>query len=590
MLPRSFSFVLAAVAVSGGRNDVYAQPLAPPSPKCEVRAVWITTTSGLDWPHSTDPAEQQASLRAIVRSLRARNFNTIYFQVRARGDAYYRSHVEPWAENLTGTLGKDPGYDPLELLITEAHASGLEVHAWFNVFKIRGPHPVPPSVPPHPSLAFPRWVAEVDDELWMDPGVPQVREYLLAVALDLVRHYDLDGINFDFLRYPGSAFPDEGTYRRYGHGLPRDAWRRENIDAFVAAFHDSVILLNPLLKVGAAPLGVYRNGNNGRQTGSYAFYAQDSYGWIQKGLLDYLVPQLYWSRTPVNGSEPSFCSLLHIWSSLTAHRHVYIGIGAFKPEVAGEIAAQVDSVRASGFPGMAFFRLESISDSGILRGRFATPSLCPPMRWKTSGAPRAPSQLTVTGAGSGAYRIAWSPSAAPAAPDSVSQYVVYRSRSGKVRTDDPAEILAVLPGTKTTYIDASALQSLSSYTYAVTAMNRASMESVPSPTAKTPSREMLALKEEFGGIAALVIRQPLEKGPLLIGYTLPDTTPVLLEVLRQDGQHADSLIATPVRSTQNAGIYAVGLDSLAPGRYLIRLATHGTTVERELRVGEGRNR
>src|SRR5512135_3039188 len=154
------------------RTPSAANAQHPIPPKREVRAVWLATANGLDWPHSTDKAEQQASLKRIVASLKAAHFNTIFFQVRARGDAYYRSSIEPWAENLTGVLGKDPGWDPLEFLLTEAHAAGMEVHAWFNVYKVRGTSPVGPSVIPHPSRAHATWCISYAGELWLDPGLP----------------------------------------------------------------------------------------------------------------------------------------------------------------------------------------------------------------------------------------------------------------------------------------------------------------------------------------------------------------------------------------------------------------------------------
>jgi uncharacterized lipoprotein YddW (UPF0748 family) len=144
-------------------------------PKREFRAVWLTTAAGLDWPRTTVPAEQQASLRAIVRTLRQQNFNAVFFQVRARGDAYYRSGLEPWAENLTGTLGRDPGWDPLQFLLDEAHQAGIEVHAWFNVFKIRGPGPVPVTAPLHISRLHPAWTVPAEGQLWLDPGIPEAR-------------------------------------------------------------------------------------------------------------------------------------------------------------------------------------------------------------------------------------------------------------------------------------------------------------------------------------------------------------------------------------------------------------------------------
>ena len=188
----------SASSLSGSR------PIA--SPKCEVRAIWVTTAAGLDWPHSTNRREQREALRTIVTTMKAMGYNTIFFQVRPRGDAYYHSRYEPWAENLTGTLGKDPGWDPLATLLEFAHAEGHRCAC--VVQRLQDPRPEPRrarALPQHPSRALAGWCIEQGGELWLDPGRPEVRTYLAGVVMDLVRSYDIDGLNFDFIRYPGTA-------------------------------------------------------------------------------------------------------------------------------------------------------------------------------------------------------------------------------------------------------------------------------------------------------------------------------------------------------------------------------------------------
>jgi uncharacterized lipoprotein YddW (UPF0748 family) len=229
-------------------SDAAAQ--LPPLPKREVRAVWLTTASGLDWPKTTDRAEQQTSLREIVRRLKQYNFNTIFFQIRSRGDAYYRSAYEPWAENLTGTLGKDPGWDPLAFLINEAHEAGIEVHGWVNVYKVRANGQVPLTTPPHVSRAHPGWVFTYHGEGWLDPGIPETGTYLLNVVMDIVHKYDIDGINFDYLRYPGRDFSDNDSYRKYGLGVPREKWRKANLDRFVGECYDRLTAIRPCSRSG----------------------------------------------------------------------------------------------------------------------------------------------------------------------------------------------------------------------------------------------------------------------------------------------------------------------------------------------------
>ncbi len=352
----------------------------------ELRGVFLTTTNSLDWPQTLNKQEQQTSLRRIVEDMKRANLNTIFFQVRARGDAYFRSSFEPWAENLTGTLGADPGWDPLAFLLEEAHASGLEVHAWFNVYKIRGPVPPPPSLPQHPARAYPAWVVQYENDSWLDPGLPAVREYLVRVVSDLIRKYDVDGVCFDFIRYPGRDFPDEQTYRQFANGKERDDWRRDNINAFVREVHAAAARINPRLKLGAAPLGNYGGPLSAQPDtkttqGSVGDFLQDSRAWLTNGWLDYLVPQVYWPLE-FETRGPDFAHLVRLWMRGAEGRHIYIGIGAYKPEIAPQIPDQITATRMLGAHGQVFFRYEHVKEMRVFGDRYAQPASVPPMPWK----------------------------------------------------------------------------------------------------------------------------------------------------------------------------------------------------------------
>jgi uncharacterized lipoprotein YddW (UPF0748 family) len=372
----------------------------------EVRAVWIATAAGLDWPPAGNPAFQQASLRRFVEALHSSGFTTIFFQVRARGDSYYRSQYEPWAENLTGALGRDPGWDPLASLLIEAHSRGMDVHAWFNVFKIRGPAPVFPSAPLHVSLAHPDWCVTHNDELWLDPGLPEVRTYLMAVALDLIRRYPLDGVNFDFIRYPGRSFDDTRSWRTYGRGGDRDEWRRKNIDTFVEEFYRRATLQRPILRVGSAPLGLYDDDPPSGAGGGYSSVFQDSRGWISRGWHDYLSPQMYWNLGVTRG-DPDFAALSTEWARHGGGRHVYAGIAAYKEDVRRELPLQIDAARAAGLQGQAFFRLQHVLDPAALGGRYRTPAVIPSMPWKDSIPPLPPPHLAVTEVATNIFLLEW---------------------------------------------------------------------------------------------------------------------------------------------------------------------------------------
>jgi len=362
------------------------------SPKRELRAVYITTTNSLDWPKSQNRTEQQASLRKMVNDLNAANLNAIFFQVRARGDAYYRSQFEPWAENLTGTLGKDPGWDPLQFLLDEAHKVGIEVHAWFNVYKIGGVIPPTPSSPQHPVRAFPKWIVQDKNESWFDPGLPEVRAYLVRVLLDLTKNYDIDGICFDFIRYPGVNFADGETYRRYGNGKPIERWRRENINQFVREASEAITHLKPIVKLGAAPVGNYGGALSAQPdtkiaAGAFDDYAQDSRVWLKYGWLDYLAPQVYWTLE-FETKGPDFAHIARTWQKDAAGRHIYISIGAYKPEIFAQIPDLITSTRMLGAQGQVFFRYENVQAMNMFGGRYAEPALIPLMPWKMDSTSR----------------------------------------------------------------------------------------------------------------------------------------------------------------------------------------------------------
>jgi uncharacterized lipoprotein YddW (UPF0748 family) len=354
--------------------------------QAELRGIFLTTTNSLDWPKSLNKEEQQVSLKRIVQDMKRANLNTIFFQVRARGDAYYRSAYEPWAENLTGTLGADPGWDPLAFLLNEAHREGLEVHAWFNVYKIRGPVPPPPSSPLHPALAYPAWVVQYENESWFDPGIPAVRTYLVRVLSDLITRYDVDGVCLDFIRYPGRDFPDAETYRQFGNGVARDEWRRRNVSALVRDMHAAAARLKPALKLGAAPLGNYGGPLSAQPDtktteGSVGDFLQDSRAWLKNGWLDYLVPQVYWTLE-FETRGPDFAHLVRSWMREAEGRHIYVGIGAYKPEIARQIPDQITATRMLGAHGQVFFRYEHVREMQVFGDRYAQPASVPTMTWK----------------------------------------------------------------------------------------------------------------------------------------------------------------------------------------------------------------
>ncbi len=296
-MARSLNIILAILLLLPLTKPADAQPV----PR-EYRAVWLTTIMGLDWPRtratSADKREQQKEeLRRELDALQACGINTVLFQTRIRGTMAYPSSIEPWDPAFTGTPGRDPGYDPLQFVIDEAHARGMELHAWVVAFpicktttvKALGNKTLPRK---HPELC-----QQSGDGYLMDPGVPATGDYIAEVCREIVSRYDVDGIHLDYIRYPEKvvSFDDSRTYRRYGGGMNKQAWRSANVTSVVRKVHAAVKGVRPWVKLSCSPVGKYADlprqstkGWNARDVVN-----QDAVSWYKEGLMDVLFPMMY---------------------------------------------------------------------------------------------------------------------------------------------------------------------------------------------------------------------------------------------------------------------------------------------------------
>jgi uncharacterized lipoprotein YddW (UPF0748 family) len=399
-------FGACSFAVCPGADD-------PPELKREFRAAWVASVYNLDWPSrpGLSTAQQQAELRAIFERAAQVRLNAIVLQVRPECDAFYRSKREPWSSFLTGKMGRapEPGYDPLEFAVSEAHARGLELHAWINPFRALA-NAARETPATHISRTHPEWVRRYGNQLWVDPGEEDAREYTLGVILDLVRRYDIDGIHIDDYFYPYPAkdradFPDDGPWQRYkakGGQLSRSDWRRENIDQFVASMYRAIKAEKRAVKVGISPFGIWRPGvppSIEAQLDSFNHLFADSRKWLNEGWCDYFSPQLYWSILP---AKQSFPVLLDWWRAENkAHRHVWPGIATDRigpNRKAQEIESQIVITRTgSDAPGHIHWSFKALArNSGgvadVLAGSvYALPALVPPSPWLGGSTPAKPS-------------------------------------------------------------------------------------------------------------------------------------------------------------------------------------------------------
>jgi uncharacterized lipoprotein YddW (UPF0748 family) len=235
--------------------------LTAQSPKRDVRAVWLTTVWGLDWPSSTVSESQKSGLINILNKLQAANFNTVFFQVRGMSDAMYKSKYEPWSQYLTSVRGADPGWDPLEYIMEEAHTRGIEVHAWLNPYRYSTSAESHGNLPNDYAAAHPDWLMDYGSYTKiLNPGMPEVRQRICDIITDIITRYDVDGIVFDdyFYADAGPHFElDAVQYQTYNpNKLSQADWRRENVNQMVRDVQARINSIKPYLTFGISPAGV----------------------------------------------------------------------------------------------------------------------------------------------------------------------------------------------------------------------------------------------------------------------------------------------------------------------------------------------
>ncbi|KIF72352.1 hypothetical protein HY68_22180, partial [Streptomyces sp. AcH 505] len=281
-------------------------------------------------------ARQRSELLSLLDTAVARRLNTVIFQVRPTADALWPSPYEPWSQVLTGTQGKDPGWDPLGTAVREAHARGLELHAWFNPYRVANSTDRAALSPRHPARVHPRWVLPYGGKLYYNPGLPEVRSFVQDAMLDAVKRYDIDAVHWDDYFYPypvaGQTFDDDAAYRRYGGGFAdKAAWRRHNTDTLVRETAARIKAVKPHLPFGISPFGVWRNASSdplGSDTSggvqTYDDLHADTRKWVKEGWIDHIVPQLYWN---IGFAAADYAKLLDWWAAAVRGTGVDLHIG-----------------------------------------------------------------------------------------------------------------------------------------------------------------------------------------------------------------------------------------------------------------------
>jgi uncharacterized lipoprotein YddW (UPF0748 family) len=432
------------VPLSGWAQEFRASDERPPMVPREFRGAWVAVVYNIDWPSTAglSASRQQAEARALLDRMASLNMNAVMLQVRPQCDAVYASRLEPWSRWLTGTMGKSPGYDPLEYWIRQAHARGIEVHAWFNPFRAmtNAKHGAAST---HVSRQARKLVKRYGSQVWCDPGLEESRRRAMAAIMDVVGRYDIDGVHLDDYFYP---YPVKGAGRFPDGRSPSQ--RRRIIDGFVKDLYSSVKKRKPWVRVGISPFGIWKPGvPRGIEAGlnAYEDLACDSRKWLRSGWVDYLMPQLYWR----DSQRPQSFSALLTWWRGQGKRPVWPGVASSRIKSsedpgrpASEILHEIGLSRKIGrnWVGHCHWSAKALmQDRGgivgeLKRRAYQEPVLVPPMPWLSRRAPSAP-RLRARAEGGG-VRASW-------AGGGAAKWAVQARYGRKWRT------VAVLPGSKT---------------------------------------------------------------------------------------------------------------------------------------------
>lgn len=506
------------------------------NPKRELRAAWISTVYGIDWPSASDaPATQRTKLISILDKLKDVGINAVYFQVRTTADALYNSSLVPWSHWLTGTYGQNPGWDPLAFAIDEAHKRGLEIHAWLNPYRaaISSSYATTYATN-HVARTHPDWLLTSGTTKYLNPGIAGVRSHIVDVIEEIITKYDIDGIHFDDYFYLSgiSDADDNAQFTSDPRGFTSRAnWRRDNVTLMIRGVGEKIKALKPWIKFGISPSGIYRNftvpnvSPTTNTTGSehYSVQYADTKYWMEQGLIDYLIPQVYWAFSQ-STANAKFNYISDYWNRQNFARHLYIGLATYRVDPAdgsawsstislNEIKNQISYLRTNtpNIMGTAHFTSHDLISTktgvkeamDLVRQLYNTPALLPTMTWIDNVPPAEPTDLTPSLA-SGKTKLTWTaPASTSIELQKVKRYAIYRSTSPSVDFNNSTNLIAVISSENTTYTDNSVSPGQgTAYYYAVTSLDRISNESVASnivPDAVTLPVQLIAFTAKKNG-------------------------------------------------------------------------------------------
>lgn len=441
------------------------------SPKREFRGAWIQCVNGQF--QGLGKQKMQQTLSAQLDQLQRDGVNAIIFQVRPECDALYKSSIEPWSRFLTGQQGVAPSplWDPLEWMVTECHRRGMELHAWINPYRAKT-KTTTALAQSHVAIQHPERVFNYDGQLILNPGQKENREYICRVVQDIVGRYDIDGLHIDDYFYPypvaGQQIQDDVEYARFSNGIrDRGDWRRYNVNLFIEQLARAIKDVKPWVKFGVSPFGIYRNQKSDAKIGSYTNGLQnydDLYAdvllWVNKGWIDYCVPQIYWE---IGNKAADYQTLITWWNRYAANRPLFIGEDVERTvkfaDPSNPNSHQLPAKmrlhqQMKNVGGTVLWYAKAVVDNvgnygdALRTSYWKAPALPPLMPFLDNKAPKAPRSLSAHWSAEG-YFLQWKQPSGKKWGDVVNRYVVYRFAKGeKVNLNDASKIVAVTYDTR----------------------------------------------------------------------------------------------------------------------------------------------
>jgi len=499
--------ILLLVLTLAIQNLTWAQ-IAPP--KREFRAAWLSTVQNIDWPSSpsNSMAANKNDLIKILDYLKAANLNAVVMQIRPACDAMYYSEIEPWSSWFTGQQGKAPAqfWDPLEFAVEEAHKRGMELHAWMNPYRVRNASWNLQLDKKNPAVQHPDWVLTVDGNQILNPGLPEVREHVVNVVMDVVRRYDIDAVHFDDYFYlEGISNQDDQTFAQYNRGFTdRGDWRRDNVNELLRMIYSGIQNEKPTVKFGQSPAGIWKSGVPPNIFGRSAYSAIycDAVAWLNEQIIDYLAPQLYWAF----GGGQDYGTLAPWWAGKRNQRHIYPGLPLYRVGESTMDRTQIGKMiklnrKTDGIYGEVFFTSHNIKDNPLnntdtlKNNYYKYKSIIPVMPWKDNVAPQPPLALRFGRVeGLGIEGLTWD----KPADEDVARYVIYSFDSPTINQNDIEDATKIFDITSKNYYQITSTFPTAKKYYVVTALDHNNNESLISnvfefqPSVSAPAQPTLA--------------------------------------------------------------------------------------------------